>query len=37
VALVGILWGGGTLGGAPVWIFSSMEQIELELGALTTF
>jgi hypothetical protein len=37
VVLVGILWGGGTLGGAPIWIFSAMEQIELELGALTTF
>jgi hypothetical protein len=37
IALVGIEWGGGTLGGAPVFVFSAMEQIELELGALTTF
>ena len=36
VALVGILWGGGTLDGAPVFIFSAMEQIEQELGQLTT-
>ncbi len=36
VLLVGILWGGGTLGGAPVFIFSSMEQIEQELGQLGT-
>ncbi len=36
VALVGILWGGGTLDGAPVFIFSAMEQIEQELGALST-
>ncbi len=36
VLLVGILWGGGTLDGAPVFIFSSMEQIEQELGQLST-
>jgi hypothetical protein len=34
--LVGILWGGGTLDGAPVFIFSAMEQIEQELGPLQT-
>ncbi len=36
VLLVGILWGGGTLDGAPVFIFSAMEQIEQELGQLST-
>lgn len=36
VFLVGILWGGGTLDGAPVFIFSAMEQIEQELGPLST-
>ena len=36
IALVGILWGGGTLDGAPVFIFSAMEQIEQELGQLST-
>jgi hypothetical protein len=36
IALVGILWGGGTLDGAPVFIFSAMEQIEQELGPLST-
>ena len=36
IVLVGILWGGGTVDGAPVFIFSSMEQIELELGQLST-
>jgi hypothetical protein len=33
---VGILWGGGTLDGAPVFVFSAMEQIEQELGQLST-
>jgi hypothetical protein len=41
---VGILWGGGTLDGAPVFVFSAMEQIEFsameqieqELGQLST-
>ena len=36
VLLVGILWGGGTLDGAPVFIFSAFEQIEQELGPLST-
>jgi hypothetical protein len=37
VDLYGILWGGGTLtNGAPVFVLSSMEQIEFELGPLTT-
>ena len=36
IALVGILWGSGTLDGAPVFIFSAMEQIEQELGQLST-
>ena len=36
VFLTGILWGGGTFGGAPVFVFSSMENIEHELGPLTT-
>ncbi len=36
IALVGILWGGGTLDGAPVFVFSAMEQIEQELGQLST-
>jgi hypothetical protein len=36
VLLNGILWGGGTLDGAPVFIFSAMENIEHELGPLTT-
>jgi hypothetical protein len=36
VFLVGLLWGGGTLEGAPVFIFSSMEQVEQELGPLST-
>ncbi|MGI9077313.1 MAG: hypothetical protein ACR2G6_08290 [Gemmatimonadaceae bacterium] len=36
VFLSGVLWGGGTLGGAPVFVFSAMENIEFELGPLTT-
>ncbi|HWB39997.1 MAG TPA: hypothetical protein VG500_02000 [Gemmatimonadales bacterium] len=36
IVLVGVLWGGGTVDGAPVFIFSSMENIELELGPLAT-
>lgn len=36
VLLVGILWGAGTVDGAPVFIFSAMEQIEQELGPLNT-
>ena len=36
VLLNGILWGGGTLDGAPVFVFSAMENIEHELGPLTT-
>jgi len=36
VFLIGVLWGGGTLGGAPVFVLSSMENIEVELGPLTT-
>jgi hypothetical protein len=37
VALVGLLWGGGTNEfGATVFVFSSMENIEFELGPLTT-
>jgi hypothetical protein len=36
LVIVGILWGGGTLDGAPVFIFSAMEQIEQELGPLST-
>jgi hypothetical protein len=36
VFLTGILWGGGTLGGAPVYFFSAMENIEFELGPLIT-
>jgi hypothetical protein len=36
VALVGVLWGGTTIDGAPAFIFSSMEQIEVELGELNT-
>jgi hypothetical protein len=37
VALTGIMWGGGTIWGAPVFVFSAFENIVLELGALTTF
>lgn len=37
IALTGILWGGGTDGsGATIFVFSPMENIELELGQLTT-
>ena len=36
VFLTGVLWGGGTLDGAPVFVFSAMENIEHELGPLTT-
>ncbi|MBC7790180.1 MAG: hypothetical protein H7Z74_09570 [Anaerolineae bacterium] len=36
VFLIGLLWGGGTIDGAPIFIFSSMENIEFELGPLTT-
>nr|MBA3346130.1 hypothetical protein [Gemmatimonadales bacterium] len=36
VLLTGILWGGGDFDGAPVFVFSSMENIEHELGQLTT-
>jgi hypothetical protein len=36
MVIVGVLWGGGTLDGAPVFIFSSMEQVEQELGQLST-
>lgn len=36
VLLTGVLWGGGTLDGAPVFVFSSMQNIEFELGPLTT-
>jgi hypothetical protein len=36
VLLTGLLWGGGTLDGAPVFVFSPMENIEFELGQLTT-
>jgi hypothetical protein len=36
VFLVGLAWGFGDLDGAPVFVFSSMENIELELGPLTT-
>jgi hypothetical protein len=36
VALTGVLWGGGTLDGAPVIVFSAMENIEAELGQLIT-
>jgi hypothetical protein len=36
IVLTGILWGGGDLDGAPVFVFSSMENIEQELGPLTT-
>jgi len=37
VFLTGLLWGGGALSnGAPVYVFSSMELIEFELGPLTT-
>jgi hypothetical protein len=38
VALTGILWGAGTNEfGAPVFAFSALENIVLELGALSTF
>lgn len=36
VFLTGLLWGGATLDGAPAFVFSSMENIEFELGPLTT-
>jgi hypothetical protein len=37
VLLAGTLWGGGTLdNGAPVFVFSAMENIEFELGPLST-
>jgi hypothetical protein len=37
VLLTGALWGGGTLdNGAPVFVFSAMENIEFELGPLST-
>jgi hypothetical protein len=36
VLLTGLLWGGGTLDGAPVFVFSAMENIEDELGPLKT-
>ena len=34
--IVGLLWGGTTLDGAPVFIFSALEQVEQELGQLST-
>ena len=38
VALTGIMWGGGTgPAGEPLFVFSAIENIVLELGALTTF
>ena len=36
VLLTGILWGGGTLDGAPVFVMSAMENVEFELGPLIT-
>ena len=36
ILLTGILWGRGTLDGEPVSVFSAMEQIEHELGQLST-
>ncbi|MGH7514475.1 MAG: hypothetical protein ACREOQ_16305 [Gemmatimonadales bacterium] len=37
IALTGLLWGGGTdASGATVFVFSSMENIEFELGNLAT-
>jgi len=36
VLLTGILWGGGDLDGLPVYVFSSMENIEFDLGPLIT-
>jgi hypothetical protein len=38
VTLVGILWGGGVLSdGSTLYVFSPISNIEMELGALTTF
>ena len=38
VTLVGILWGGGILpDGSTLYVFSPISNIEMELGALTTF
>jgi len=34
VTLVGILWGGS---GSTLYVFSPISNIEMELGALTTF
>jgi hypothetical protein len=34
VTLVGILWGGS---GSSLYVFSPISNIEMELGALTTF
>jgi hypothetical protein len=37
VALIGILWGGGTdSNGAPIFVLSPMENIEFELGRMIT-
>jgi hypothetical protein len=34
VKLLGILWGGGTLNGVQVFVYSPLENIEQELGTL---
>lgn len=37
VILRGIMWGGGVIGGLPVFVFSRISNVEAELGPLTTF
>lgn len=36
IELSGLLWGGGTIGGEEIFVFSAMENIHLDLGAFTT-
>ena len=36
VELYGTLWGGGAIGGQPVFVFSAMENIRIELGDFVT-
>jgi hypothetical protein len=36
VRLAGVLWGGGSMNGKTVFVFSPLANIKGELGALTT-
>lgn len=36
VELYGIMWGGGAIGGQPVFVFSAMENVRTELGDFVT-